>query len=318
MDFEALVQHSMDIIAVIDGDTRLVFANAAAKRILGFGGGRGEIGQLMSERVHPEDLAMVNGRLAAITSGDPGGIPISFRVRDVSGNWRVVEVVGSSRLDDPAVSGIVINARDITELRMTVRALERSLERTIETLSSVVEVRDEYTAGHQERVAGLATALATKLGIEPEMAKGIRIAATLHDVGKIAVPAEILTKIGRLTAEEFALIKLHPQTGHDLLREIDFPWPVSRMVLEHHERSDGSGYPHGRMNGQTLLGSRILAVADVIDAMSRPRPYRASRSLTDATAEIRDGAGTRYDAAVADACLELFEHDGFTFDAPTA
>lgn len=234
----------------------------------------------------------------------------------MSGDWRVLQAVGSSRLDDPAVSGIVLNARDVTEQTMTALALERSLERTIQTLSSVVEVRDEYTAGHQSRVAQLAAAVANKLEVHPEMAKAIRIAATLHDVGKIAIPAEILTKTGHLSPEEFALIRLHPQAGHGLLRDIEFPSPVGRMVLEHHERVDGSGYPYGRMNGQTLLGSRILAVTDVVDAMSSPRPYRASRGIAAATAEIRDGAGTRYDEAVAEACLELIEREGFTLDAP--
>jgi len=312
VDFEALIRSSTDVIAVIDGAMRLIYANPAAERLLELAVGE-QIGQQMSRHVHPDDMALVVERLVAITSGGPSGIPISIRIQAASGEWKVLQVVGASRVDDPDIQGIVLNGRDITEQTRTAQALERSLERTIRTLGAVVELRDRYTAGHQERVADLAGTLASELQVDADTAKGIRIAASLHDIGKIAVPAEILNKPGRLSEAEMAVIHAHPQTGHDLVADIEFPWPVARMILEHHERHDGTGYPSGRSDGQTLLGSRIIAVADVMEAISINRPYHASGGVADALAEIRDGAGTRYDPRVAHTCVSLFERGEFTF-----
>lgn len=313
MDFEALVQYSTDILAVIDRETRLLFANPAAERILGMSIGE-HLGRLMSDRVHPDDLPAALARLEAITSGSDGGIPISLRVRDVTGAWKVIQVVATSRLDDPAIGGIVINGRDATEYVKATEALEHSLEHTIQTLVSIVELRDRYTAGHQGRVALLADALAQKLGLDAETTKGIWIAASIHDLGKIAVPVEILNKPGHLSGPEFALIKVHPLAGHDLLADIEFPWPIARMVLEHHERQDGSGYPSGSAGDDILFGSRVLAVADVVEAMTVNRPYALSSGLPAALAEIRAGAGTRYDPTIVGACLALFEEEGFRFN----
>jgi PAS domain S-box-containing protein/putative nucleotidyltransferase with HDIG domain len=312
VDFETLVRHSMDVVAVIDRNTELIYANPAAERVLGVAVS-GEIGQPMSQHVHPDDLPAAMDGLAAITSGGRSGIPMSFRVHGRSGDWRVLQLVASSLLDDPGVRGIILNGRDVTDQVRTTQAFERGLERTIQTLASIVELRDRYTAGHQGRVAQLAEALAHKLDVDADTAKGITIAAALHDIGKIAVPAEILNKPGRISSAEFAVIKAHPDVGHDILSDIEFPWPVARMVLEHHERDDGSGYPNGVAGDQVLLGSRIIAVADVVEALSINRPYRASGGLADALAEISRGAGRRYDLAVSRACLQLFERDAFAF-----
>ncbi len=174
-----------------------------------------------------------------------------------------------------------------------------------------VETRDPYTAGHQRRVADLARAIATEMNLPADQIDGIRMAAAIHDLGKISVPAEILSKPTKLTNIEFGLIKTHSQSGYDILKDIDFPWPIARMVLEHHERMNGSGYPNGLTGDNILMESRILAVADVVESMASHRPYRPSLGIEAALEEIEKNKGTLYDNAVADACLRLFREKGY-------
>jgi HD-GYP domain-containing protein (c-di-GMP phosphodiesterase class II) len=176
------------------------------------------------------------------------------------------------------------------------------------------EIRDPYTAGHQCRVGALSAAVAVDLGLSDHVVSGIRVAGELHDVGKIAVPSEILSRPVKLTVAEMELVKCHPRSGFDIVRGIDFPWPVAEMVLQHHERLDGSGYPLGLRGDQVLQGSRILAVADTVEAMSNHRPYRPALGLDLALAEITAGAGLHYDPDVVDACVALFEEGRFGFD----
>ncbi len=183
----------------------------------------------------------------------------------------------------------------------------------VETISKMVEYRDPYTTGHERRVGDLAAAIATQLGYPEERLDGLRIGGYLHDVGKIAMPAEILTKPGRLTETEFMLIKAHAQIGYDILSGIEFPWQVAEMARQHHERLDGSGYPRGLVGEQILPEARILAVADVVEAMTSHRPYRPAIGLAKALAEIEQGRGSRYDPAVVDACLQIFQQDQFQF-----
>jgi HD-GYP domain-containing protein (c-di-GMP phosphodiesterase class II) len=178
-------------------------------------------------------------------------------------------------------------------------------------ISSTVEMRDPYTAGHQRRVADLAAAIARQMGLEEERAHGIRLASTVHDLGKVHVPAEVLSKPGRLSELEFRFIQVHPQAGHDILKAIEFPWPIAQTVLQHHERLDGSGYPQGARGDAIILEARILAVADVVEAMASHRPYRPSLGLEAAFAEISDKRGVLFDPAVVDACLELFREQGY-------
>ena len=180
-------------------------------------------------------------------------------------------------------------------------------------MSRVVETRDPYTAGHERRVAELATAIGKELGMAGEELGALRLAGTIHDVGKIAVPAEILAKPGSLSAMEFELIKAHPTTGFEILADVDFGIPVAEMVLQHHERLDGSGYPRGLKGEEILPGARILAVADVVEAMSSHRPYRAALGMEAALAEVREHAGVKFDAQVVAVCCRLFEDEGFQF-----
>lgn len=192
--------------------------------------------------------------------------------------------------------------------------LSRGMDRTIQVLASTLEIRDPYTAGHQRRVAALAGAIAARLQFDTDTARGIRLAGAVHDIGKISVPVEILTHPGALLPEEWALVRRHAQIGHDIIKPIELPWPVAEMILQHHERLDGSGYPAGLAGDAILPGARVLAVADVVEAIAHLRPYRAALGEAAALEEIRTGRGVRYDAAVVDACVALFELGDFVFE----
>ena len=198
------------------------------------------------------------------------------------------------------------------ELKKTLAQLRKSLEATIQALALTAEARDPYTAGHQRRVADLSRAIAQKLDLPLDQVDGIRMAGSIHDLGKIYIPFEILNKPGKIRANEFELIKSHPEVGYDILKTIDFPWPVAQIELQHHERLDGSGYPFGLKGDEILLEARILAVADVVESMSSHRPYRPALGIEKALAEIKAGRGTTFDARVVDACMGLFEEDGYT------
>lgn len=197
------------------------------------------------------------------------------------------------------------------ELEESQRKLKSSLVESIAALAAAVEMRDPYTAGHQRRVADLAMAIARQLGMPEDRVEGIQLAGIVHDVGKIQIPAEILSKPGRLNELEFSLIKQHPQAGYELLKNISFPWPIAEAVRQHHERLDGSGYPDGAQGDAILFEARIIAVADVVEAMSAHRPYRPGRGLDAALEEVIDGRGTRYDDRVVDACVTLFREKGY-------
>ncbi len=189
--------------------------------------------------------------------------------------------------------------------------LQQSLEQSIQTIAATVEARDPYTAGHQQRVGKLATAIARELGLPDEQINGIHLAAIIHDLGKIQVPAEILSKPGKITDIEYQLIKQHPQAGYDILKDVKFPWPIADIVLQHHERLDGSGYPQGLKGDAILLEARIIAVADVVEAMSSHRPYRPGLGIDIALDEIIRMRGTYFDPQVVDACVALFREKGY-------
>jgi putative nucleotidyltransferase with HDIG domain len=191
--------------------------------------------------------------------------------------------------------------------------LRENLVETIRAVSRTVEKRDPYTAGHQQRVAELVVAIAQELGLDAGRIEGLRLGALIHDIGKIYVPAEILNRPGMLTEAEFTIIKSHPQVGYDIVKDVHFPWPLAQMILQHHERLDGSGYPNGLKGEAILLEARILAVADVVEAMAAHRPYRAARGPETALDEIRTNRGLLYDPVVVDACLRLFEEKGYAW-----
>ena len=215
-------------------------------------------------------------------------------------------------------TGFSIIAHDITERlraeensRISAEQIRNALVKTVQTAAMIVERRDPYTAGHQRRVSDLATAIAVRMGLPEDKVQAVRMAASIHDVGKITVPAEILSRPGKLTDLEFKLIAVHPQAGYDILKEIAFPWPIAQIVLQHHEREDGSGYPTGASSSQILIEAKIIAVADVVEAMASHRPYRPTRGLAAALEEISRYKGVRYNAEVVDACVDLFEKGSF-------
>lgn len=189
--------------------------------------------------------------------------------------------------------------------------LQISLESSIRIAASITEMRDPYTAGHQQRVAKLAVAIAKEMNLPEETVKGIHFGAMIHDIGKIAVPAEILSKPSKLSDLEYSLIKAHSQAGYDILKEVDFPWPIAQMVLQHHERLDGSGYPQGLVGGAILLEAHIIAVADVVEAISSHRPYRPALGIDAALEEIERNRDTLYNAKVVDACVVLIRERGY-------
>ncbi len=190
--------------------------------------------------------------------------------------------------------------------------LEANMLATIDVVSTIVEMRDPYTAGHERRVADLARTIAAELGLDQEMQERVAMAAQVHDVGKLGVPPEVLAKPGRLTHMEMEVAKSHSRQGYEILRKSRFSWPLADIVLQHHERYDGSGYPDGLRGDEILLEARIIGVADVVEAMTSRRPHRPRHTITSALAEIEAGAGTRYDPRVAAVCLALFREKGYS------
>lgn len=200
------------------------------------------------------------------------------------------------------------------ELHRSLKKLQRTLEGAAQALAATAEQRDPYTASHQRRVTELAWAIASEMGLAEKQVEGLRTAGLIHDLGKISVPAEILSKPSELTEAEMSLVKGHPRVAYDILKEIEFPWPVAQIVLQHHERLDGSGYPQGLSDEEILLEARILAVADVVEAMVSHRPYRPARAIDEALEEISQNSGTLYDPEVVDACVKLLTEKGFKFE----
>jgi PAS domain S-box-containing protein len=258
--------------------------------------------------------------VAALQSGGSvSGMEFAFRTR----SGAVLQCLYAGALIDvegePHVLSVV---RDMSERRQAEEALARSADElreqvrdTVKTMGAIIGLRDPYTAAHERRVTELAVAIAVEMGLGEEEREGLALAAEVHDIGKIGIPAEILSKPAALTEEEFALIKRHPQAGRELLGAIHFLQPVAEIVAQHQERTDGSGYPRGLRGEEILLEARILAVADVVEAMASHRPYRPSLGLAAALAEVRGGAGGRYDATVVAACERVFAQ-GFVFTEP--
>jgi PAS domain S-box-containing protein/putative nucleotidyltransferase with HDIG domain len=204
------------------------------------------------------------------------------------------------------------------ELKQKVEQLQKAWAQTIDVLAAASEAKDPYTAGHQKRVAQLAVAIGKELNLPDEQITALRMAALIHDIGKITIPSDLLSKPGTLTLLEYKLVQVHVSTGYDLLRNLELPWNVAEVVHQHHERCDGSGYPNQLIDDQILQKAKILAVADVVEAMSSHRPYRPSLGTTFALNEIEQNKGKLFDPAVVDACLALFRENGFCFDTSPA
>jgi len=238
--------------------------------------------------------------------------------RDGKGVW--VKLTTKYNYDSEGLAGANVVVHDIDDLKRAEEHLQETLEHlreafgvTIQVMVSAIEVRDPYTAGHQIRVADLARTIATEMGLPQEKIDGIRMAGSIHDIGKLSIPAEILSKPTRLSDIEFSLIKEHSRKGYEMLKDVESPWPLAEIVYQHHERMDGSGYPRNLKGDEILMEARIMAVADVVEAMASHRPYRPGLGIGAALKEIEDNRGVLYDADVADVCLRLFREKVYQF-----
>jgi PAS domain S-box-containing protein/putative nucleotidyltransferase with HDIG domain len=312
-----LVDNANDAIFIAQ-DGLIKFPNPKTLEILGYS--EEDLVRIpYMDLVHSDDRAILSEFRQKRDGAKESTNTYSIRVTTHAGQeiWAQISSVPIVWEDRPATLNFV---RDITiqkkaeeELRNSLDKLRKITGATIQAMAQTVEVRDPYTAGHQKRVADLARAIATRMGLSSDQVDGIRMAGVIHDIGKISVPAEILSKPGLLTPLEFSLIKTHSQIGYDILKDIEFPWDIATMVLQHHERLDGSGYPQGVTGERILLEARILTVADVVEAMASHRPYRPSLGLDKALEEIGNKKGRFYDPDVVDACVKLFTENKFTF-----
>jgi PAS domain S-box-containing protein/putative nucleotidyltransferase with HDIG domain len=315
-----LVAAIPDMIIRTDLVGNITFANEVAERLIGNAGIKGLVGRNVFSFVAPEDLekAMRTAKIMFEKRIAPQEIGLVFN----NGPSIKFEVDGAIlRGPDGAPYGIVYLCRDITErkqaeegLRQGLAKLRTTLKASIDSLSSAIEMRDPYTAGHQERVTRLARAIAMEMGLAEDRVEAIEIAGIIHDIGKLYVPAEILSKPTKLSDLEYALIKMHAQAGYTILSKIDFPWPIAQIVQQHHEAINGSGYPQGLSGKDILLEAKIICVADVVEAMSSHRPYRPALGIQAALDEISQKRGMLYDREVVDACLKLFQDKTFKFE----
>jgi PAS domain S-box-containing protein/putative nucleotidyltransferase with HDIG domain len=309
--FRLLVESAPDPIFVQIGG-RFAYVNPAAARLLGAQSAEQLLGRPILERVSPDHREIVRERRRLLTEERQKVPPMVQKYLRLDGTVVYVEASAVPFCSDNEI-GALTYLRDITE-RMKVEdkltesreSLRKALGATVEAIGLMVETRDPYTAGHQRRVSDLAGAIAREIGIETDGIESIRMAGMIHDIGKISVPAEILSKPVKLSEIEINLIRVHSQAGFDILKDIEFPWAIGRIISQHHERMDGSGYPLGLKGDQVCLEARVLAVADVVEAMAFHRPYRPGLGLESALNEISANRGRLYDERVADACLKVF------------
>lgn len=306
----ALIEQSIFGIYVVD-QGEFTFVNARMGQIFGYT--PEEIrGMAVADLVTEDDRAKVLENIRRRIEHEVASVKYEFRGRRKDGSIVDVGVHGTTaRVGNKSV--IVGVIQDITEkihaeisIHRYVQALERAMQSTIEVVSLIGEMRDPYTQGHERRVGELGAAIGAELGLDANRIEGIRIAGYLHDVGKMGIPAELLAKPTRLSRPEFELVKGHAHQSFEILKGVDFPWPVALTAQQHHERLDGSGYPQGLKGDAILQEARILAVADVMEAMSSHRPYRPALGMDRALEEIRRGRGTAYDPDATDACESVF------------
>jgi PAS domain S-box-containing protein len=324
--YRILVEQSLQGMVVAQGTPpRFVFANSALAEIAGY-----TVEDLLSlsgeqivSLVHPEDRDVFFQRYRERLQGLPSAPHYQFRAIRKDGEVRWLEL-HASRIEyggEPAVQAVFVDVTERVqaekELRESYEVVRKTLLGTVDALAAAVEKRDPYTAGHQRRVSDLAAAVAREMGLPPDQISAIQIAGMVHDVGKIYVPAEILSKPSKLTEIEITMIRTHPQVGFDVLKTVDFPWPVAEIVLQHHERWNGSGYPRGLAGDEICLEARILAVADVIEAMVSHRPYRPAHPLERALEEIMAHRGVLYHPDVVDTVVTLITENGYKLKSAT-
>jgi PAS domain S-box-containing protein len=327
--YRLLAEHMTDIVWMMDLDLNVTWLSPSAMKARGFS--VDEIAALPLDRqLTPESLGKaVNwlGKLMRLEKdgliSEPDGIlsrELEFYCKD--GRTIVLDCIFQFIRDEQGkATGILGEGRDITArkraeetLKHTLESLRNALNTTIQVMVSAVEARDPYTAGHQVRSAGLARAIATEMGLSEDRINGIRMAGSIHDIGKLSIPADILSKPKKLTEIEFSLIKEHSRSGYEMLKDVESPWPLAQIIYQHHERMDGSGYPRNLKGDDILMEARIMAVADVVESMASHRPYRPALGVDAAMDEIESNRGILYDIDVVNECLRLFREKGYQLE----
>jgi PAS domain S-box-containing protein len=317
--FRGLVEQAIAGIYILQ-DGKVAYVNPRLVEIFGYASADELIGRDSISLIVEKDRSAVLDNRRRV-EGEVSSLSYGFTAVRKDGS--MIEVgVHSNRATHQGRPAIIGMLQDVSEKKRAEEEIRRYLEQiktafvsTVEVATTLSEMRDPYTAGHERRVAEIAVAIGAELGFDASRQEGLRVAGHLHDIGKMTIPAEILSKPGKLSAIEFQLIQGHAQASYDVLKGVEFPWPVAEVALQHHERIDGSGYPQ-RLKGEAiLLEARIMAVADVVEAMSSHRPYRVGRGIEAALQEIERGRGSVYDTDVADACLKLFREKGYAIPA---
>jgi PAS domain S-box-containing protein len=317
--YRLVIENAKEAI-IITQDMKVVFLNHAAMNMAGYSK---EISTLKSftDFIHPDDLKMVVDYHIKRLKGEEVPPVYSFRVIGQDGTviWCEINAAVIQWKGKPATLNFLNNVterkRAEEELKQTLESLRKAVGATIQVMVSAIEMRDPYTSGHQLRAANLACAIATEMGLPQDKIEGIRMAGSIHDIGKLSIPAEILSKPTRLTDIEFSLIKEHSRIGYEMLKDVESPWPLAQIVYQHHERMDGSGYPRNLKGDEIIMEARIMAVADVVEAMASHRPYRPGLGIDAALMEIEKNKGIFYDNTVADACLKLFREKSYKLPA---
>lgn len=327
--YQLVVRNIADLVLVIDlkDPDRLAYISPSVTELLGYSisealsSSLGDIftpaSFLISQRALANETSLLN-------TGDPKAVRsriLELELMHAKGSRIPVEVKFTFLTGpDGKIAEVLAVARDISERKTAEQAVKRGTDRllkamedTMQALARVVEMRDPYTAGHQRRVTELACTIAANMGLSPDSITGLRLAGLIHDIGKIHVPAEILTTPNALSEAEFEIIRTHPSLGYEILKPIDLPWPVAEIVHQHHERIDGSGYPQKLKSENLLIESKILAVADVVEAIASHRPYRPSLGIDYALEEISGNSSRLYDSQVVDCCLVIFREQAFAF-----
>lgn len=320
-----VLNNMADLVAIMDMNLNFIYVSPAIMRMRGFTPEEA-VAHRMEQVMTPESLKLCAEafeeelKLEAEGKANPDTVRIlNIEQYRKDGSTVMMETYVSFMRDDSgAPVGVISVSRDITErrqaqekLQQTLSRLEKAIAATIQVMVSAIEARDPSTAGHQTRVADLAKVIALEMGLVRDKIDGIHIAGSIHDIGKLSVPAEILAKPTTLTELQFSFIKEHPRIGYDILKNVESPWPLAQIVYQHHERMNGTGYPRNLKGDEILLEARIMAVADVVEAMASHRPYRPAYDIMEALDEIEKNRGVLYDADVADACLKLFREKGY-------
>jgi PAS domain S-box-containing protein/putative nucleotidyltransferase with HDIG domain len=315
--YRSLFHYNPAMTYAIDRNGYFTSINAAARRISGYSEEEA-LKMHFSQLIPPEYMETVNQHYEGSLRGEPQSYEAAFITKD--GRRIEVQVTGIPIVIDGNAIGVYGITEDITgrkkaaeDLRAALEKASSTLEGTIEAIAMMSELRDPYTAGHQRMVSQLAVAIAEQLGLEQDRVQDLAVAGLLHDVGKVYVPSEILSKPGKLTSLELGLAKAHAEASYNIVRSIKFSGPIAQIVWQHHERIDGSGYPRGLVGDQIMLEARILAVSDVVEAMVSHRPYRPALGLDKALEEITGNRAVLYDEQAVDACLVLFNEKGFKF-----